>query len=400
MATDLHQSSFSLVGYPFSLKFIIAPIIDAFYTKRIGRRESWILPLQLVCTIILGVLSADITMMLEASPPEVARLTTAIFVLVAATAAGDIATDAWAAGRMSDSRASVCQAVGLTIGAEGSSTVFFLLMGKGLIDIQMLFQIMSSIGVGILSCFLALLLQRSGRSKGKDSADSDSTDEEDVAGIVEVISRSFALLRKSSNLRWWLAYIMLIPMLSGHSSVMAVRYQAIGFSPELFAEYDLYLLPVSLLVMWLAGKLAQTRHILKVHSWMWLLLGVVQVASLLHLRAAQDLGEASTKSTSLKGAYILLSQLGRYLGTMLFVLNVTFHNRLAQKHEAIAGSVITFLASISNLGGLLPATWAPLMAAAFGLEVTVISCLVTGAVVLAGFWQKLRLMENPDDDGW
>ena len=44
---------FSFVSIPFSLKIFWAPIVDSIYFPSIGRRKSWILPIQLLCGFIL-----------------------------------------------------------------------------------------------------------------------------------------------------------------------------------------------------------------------------------------------------------------------------------------------------------------------------------------------------------
>merc|ERR1711981_246128 len=37
---------FSLASYPYSLKLLWSPIVDAVWNPKIGRRKSWILPIQ------------------------------------------------------------------------------------------------------------------------------------------------------------------------------------------------------------------------------------------------------------------------------------------------------------------------------------------------------------------
>merc|ERR1719401_690995 len=96
--------------------------------------------------------------MLEATPPEVITLTLAVLVLVAVAATGDIATDAWAASRMSDSRASVCQTVGLTLGMEGSVTIFFLLRGRNVVEVDMLLRVVSTLAFTVLGVFATRML--------------------------------------------------------------------------------------------------------------------------------------------------------------------------------------------------------------------------------------------------
>eukprot|EP00421_Protoceratium_reticulatum_P006163 CAMPEP_0168361872 /NCGR_PEP_ID=MMETSP0228-20121227/2887_1 /TAXON_ID=133427 /ORGANISM="Protoceratium reticulatum, Strain CCCM 535 (=CCMP 1889)" /LENGTH=417 /DNA_ID=CAMNT_0008374557 /DNA_START=92 /DNA_END=1345 /DNA_ORIENTATION=- len=390
-ATDVHQSKFSLIGYPFTFKFLIAPFIDAFYIRRFGKRESWLLPLKLACTLLLGYLAVGIGPLLEAQPPEMGMLVGLLFVLVLATAAGDIATDAWAAGRMDDGAASVCQSVGLTVGYTFSSTVFFLLLGKGLLDLTRLLQILAS--GGIMVCTL-LVISLAG---GPPAAEADG---DEVTSFGEVLRRLYALARNSPNLRWWLGFSFLIPLLTGHSSVIAVRYQAMGFSPELFAEFDLFLLPLEFVVTWLAGRIAQTPHMLPFFSWTCVATVVLEGVSLAHYRWVAGLGKAAIDDFSARAAYVVLKQLGISCATMMFVINVAFFNRVARQHQAIAGSVITFLASISNLGGMLPATWAPLLNDSAGTEATVVCCLSAGVVVLLLFWRKLRDLEDPAHAGW
>ncbi|XP_035709815.1 acetyl-coenzyme A transporter 1-like [Folsomia candida] len=40
------QAIFSLVSWPFNLKLLWAPLVDAIYWKRMGRRKSWLVPVQ------------------------------------------------------------------------------------------------------------------------------------------------------------------------------------------------------------------------------------------------------------------------------------------------------------------------------------------------------------------
>lgn len=40
------QALFSLAAWPFSLKLLWAPLVDALYIQRIGRRKSWLIPVQ------------------------------------------------------------------------------------------------------------------------------------------------------------------------------------------------------------------------------------------------------------------------------------------------------------------------------------------------------------------
>ncbi len=44
---------FSLAAYPYSLKLLWSPVVDSVYSRRVGRRKSWIVPIQLVTAALL-----------------------------------------------------------------------------------------------------------------------------------------------------------------------------------------------------------------------------------------------------------------------------------------------------------------------------------------------------------
>ena len=44
---------FSLASYPYSMKLLWSPIVDAIYSRRIGRRKSWIVPIQCCSGLLL-----------------------------------------------------------------------------------------------------------------------------------------------------------------------------------------------------------------------------------------------------------------------------------------------------------------------------------------------------------
>jgi len=54
------QAEFSLVTWPFSLKLLWAPIVDTFYSKRFGRRKSWLVPAQYVIGLFMLFLGANV----------------------------------------------------------------------------------------------------------------------------------------------------------------------------------------------------------------------------------------------------------------------------------------------------------------------------------------------------
>jgi hypothetical protein len=73
---------FSLATYPYSLKLLWSPIVDAIYSKRVGRRKSWIIPIQLLTGGLFFWLGNHIDVMFDEETPDVYTLTIIFFILI------------------------------------------------------------------------------------------------------------------------------------------------------------------------------------------------------------------------------------------------------------------------------------------------------------------------------
>jgi predicted MFS family arabinose efflux permease len=80
----------SLLVAPWALKFLWAPAVDRFSFARIGRRKSWIVPLQFGSVAVLALLAPAVT------SSSMVALMTAVLLLNLLAATQDIATDALA----------------------------------------------------------------------------------------------------------------------------------------------------------------------------------------------------------------------------------------------------------------------------------------------------------------
>lgn len=137
---------FALCSWPFSLKLLWAPIVDACYMKRFGRRKSWLVPVQFLAgllmvagsnfverqlgisttsttttTVLSSSLSSDPTAALHHlnMHMNVTGLTVFFFALYFLMATQDIAVDGWALTMLSKKnrgRGPVCNSIGQNIG--------------------------------------------------------------------------------------------------------------------------------------------------------------------------------------------------------------------------------------------------------------------------------------------
>ena len=126
------QALFSFVSWPFSVKLIWAPIVDAVYSRTFGRRKSWLIPVQYTVGVVMVVMSNYIDDLIGDGdfPPNVLLLTVVFFLLFVCAATQDIAVDGWALTMLSRENvghASTCNSVGQTAGYFLGYTVFLAL---------------------------------------------------------------------------------------------------------------------------------------------------------------------------------------------------------------------------------------------------------------------------------
>ncbi|KAF8500426.1 acetyl-coenzyme A transporter 1-domain-containing protein [Russula emetica] len=117
-------------GYPYSLKLLWSPIVDAWFFPTIGRRRSWIIPMQTILGSLMLWMSFNVQTLLDNAIDHIYVLTVVFTLLVVIAATQDIAVDGWSLTLLSRENlpyASTCQTVGLTIGWLMSFTVFLAL---------------------------------------------------------------------------------------------------------------------------------------------------------------------------------------------------------------------------------------------------------------------------------
>jgi len=119
-------SLFSLVSLPFSLKLVWAPLVDSCYLKDVGRRKTWLIPIQLLTGVVMLVgapfvghwLGGDV-LTTTPTPPNVNYLTAFFLALYFLMATQDIAVDGWALTMLSRENvayASTCNSIGQSFG--------------------------------------------------------------------------------------------------------------------------------------------------------------------------------------------------------------------------------------------------------------------------------------------
>lgn len=120
---------FALSTWPYSLKLLWSPIVDAVFVPKWGRRKSWIVPVQALVGVMLWFIGSHVETWLKGDI-NINFLTMMFGSLILAAATQDIAVDGWALTLLSPpnlSYASTAQTIGLGIGSALAFTVFLAL---------------------------------------------------------------------------------------------------------------------------------------------------------------------------------------------------------------------------------------------------------------------------------
>ncbi|XP_058586279.1 acetyl-coenzyme A transporter 1 isoform X3 [Neofelis nebulosa] len=140
------QAFFSFVFWPFSLKLLWAPLVDAVYFRNFGRRKSWLVPTQYILGLFMIYLSTQVDHLLgntDGRTPDVIALTVTFFLFEFLAATQDIAVDGWALTMLSRENvgyASTCNSVGQTAGYFLGNVLFLALESADFCNKYLRFQ--------------------------------------------------------------------------------------------------------------------------------------------------------------------------------------------------------------------------------------------------------------------
>ncbi|KAL4097361.1 hypothetical protein QTP88_022150 [Uroleucon formosanum] len=123
------QAKFSVVDLPYSLKLLWAPLVDVVYLRRIGKRKSWLVPLQFCIGLSLIFIGSNINNWMMGSDTHMTTLTYVFFCVNALAATNDIAIDGWTLTllrRENVGYASTCNTSGQALGIALGYVMFIL----------------------------------------------------------------------------------------------------------------------------------------------------------------------------------------------------------------------------------------------------------------------------------
>ena len=336
---------FTLASYPYSLKLFWSPIVDAVWSPKLGRRKSWILPIQFasgIGLIYLGGVVED--MMLEAGKGDgsgVWAFTGWWFMLVFMCATQDIAVDGWALNLISQpnlSYASTAQTVGLTGGHFLSFTVFLALHTKDFAN-SWLRSVPKEHGIWSLGGYLAFwgwayiivtiglaLLKREDRTKERD-------------GIMEVYKSMWGVL-KLRNIQGIIVIHLIAKIgFQANDAVTNLKLIEKGFSHDQMALTVLIDFPFEIGLGYYAGRWSTAYPPL--HVWLYAFVGRL-VAAIVAQGVVMMFPVDGVQPWYL--LTVIFSHIfSTFSSTVMFVAVSAFHAKIAD--PAIGGTYMTLLAT-------------------------------------------------------
>lgn len=374
---------FSLASYPYSLKLLWSPIVDAVYNRKIGRRKSWIIPVQLVSGVTLLYLGLTIDHYMLDPNKYLSQITASFFLLVLFCATQDIAVDGWALTCLSPeclSFASTAQTIGMNCGYFSSFTVFLALSSPEFAN-RYLRSVPKSTGLFSLSGYLAfwgwmyilvtVLLffipedppHLAKRIHDKHSADhykeeshyNKPSGETDRGYYFRELFRVYSLMYEVLKLLnvQTLVVILLFAKLGFQVNEAATNLKLLekGLSKEDLSITVLIDFPFELIFGYYAGRWSSGKGPLR--PWLLGFAGRLFSAFLAHM-ILLFLPITNENGVSIRVFFVIICQhlLNSFMSTVQFVSLCAFFTKIAD--PAIGGTYMTTLNTLSNYGGTWP----------------------------------------------
>ncbi|KAH8169797.1 acetyl-coenzyme A transporter 1 domain-containing protein [Sarocladium implicatum] len=346
--------TFSLASYPYSLKLFWSPFVDAVWSSKIGRRKTWIVPIQFLSGFGMLFLGAHVEEMMETTgkPGGITVWNFMLwwFFLVLMCATQDIAVDGWALTLLTPgnvSYASTAQTVGLTAGHFMSYTVFLALNASDFAN-KWFRTVPSDEGLVTLGGYLTFwgwayivvtiglgLLKREEKSENED-------------GVWDVYRIMWGILKLRNVQTIIIVHLIAKIGFQANDGVTNLKLLEKGFGKENMALTVLIDFPFEIGLGYYAGMWSQKYTPMRL--WCWGFMGRLLAALLAQVTVAIFPSEGVTFWYLL--VVIAEHIFSTFTNTVMFVAVSAFHARVSD--PVIGGTYMTLLATVCNLGGTFP----------------------------------------------
>lgn len=347
------QGIFDSVSWPFSLKLLWAPIVDACYVKAFGRRKTWLIPVQLLIGACLVLSPSYVDNLMGGDDgqqhPQVWKLTTFFFSLYFLCATQDIAVDGWALTMLSKKNvayASVCNAAGQTFGFFLAFTGFLSLNTYGLTTLS---SFMFYSGVVFLATTFGVWMCKAEKMYGGSESGEESEDMT-IFGAYGRMAKVFKL--KSIQL---LTLLMLTRNIgfSATDKLPSRKLIERGMKKEHLATLMALITPLTIAIPGIISRRVGSRpmHFFMKAYLPRLAVGILAMALIAFAPDFKSLGDDEVPYAYM--AFVLIvSVIHAVFSSAMFVAIMAFFAKISD--PTIGGTYMTLLNTITNLGSKWP----------------------------------------------
>jgi len=403
---------FALCSWPFSMKLLWAPIVDAVFFKQFGRRKSWLVPVQFMAGLImilgsgfvekelglgsLGNVAETVAEGVQAAitdivaPMNVKGVTAFFFVLYFLMATQDIAVDGWALTMLSKNnrgRGPICNSIGQNIGyflsfvgflalndAESSETIWRPLFrlpskpGQGLVSLGGFIKFMGIFMV-VITAIVAVFknegkyypnksfISQEIKFKPLGNQKKETEDEEEldaaVIGIKETYHRLWAVCKLPAVQMLFVILLTYRLPTALSDNVKFLKAVEFGMSKSTTALLSpILILPLGIIVPIVAARIWHGHPLRQFMIAYKLRVTVVPLLDALMLHVVK---QEKAVSQSLHWFAIIASTAAQtVVNSLQFNAQMTFF--ASRVDPAIGGTYMTLLNTAANLGGTWPAS--------------------------------------------
>ncbi|KAJ8357825.1 hypothetical protein SKAU_G00206190 [Synaphobranchus kaupii] len=381
------QAYFSLVFWPFSLKLLWAPLVDAVYVQKFGRRKSWLVPTQYLLGLFMLYLSATAESLLEGDGrhgPDVFAITALFFTLSFLAATQDIAVDGWALTMLSRENvgyASTCNSVGQTAGYFLGNVLFLALESADFCNKYLRMEPKDT-GIVTLSDFLffwaavfmvtttlvAMLKREDGQLQGGRSREETQggrslaetqgrrKSREETQGVRETYRQLLSIVRMPTVLTFCCLLLTAKVGFSAADAVTGLKLVEAGVPKEQLALLAVPMVPLQILLPLIISKYTAGPRPLDIFYRAFpfrLLMGLVYALLVWWTPSVKQEGGFPVYYYAVVLLIYAIHQVALY---SMYVATMAFHAKVSD--PMIGGTYMTLLNTVTNLGGNWPSTLA------------------------------------------
>ena len=392
----MEQSKFSISSYPYSMKILWAPLVDAIYIKKFGRRKSWLIPTQIFIGITMLLLSQYVDILIGPDPdliiktsslelgaefsnetareitsssfhgssfmPDVTSLTIAFFLLIFFSATQDVIVDGWALTMLKPKNvgyAATCNSVGGATGWCLGYILYTILDDAGIIDISQ-FLLFWGIVFIVTTLIIAIFKKENNQhllekqEKGKEG--NEEQVEEPELGIVQTYQVIWKLLCHPLVPPLILFLFTAGLPIAASESISTLRLITAGVPKGRIARLSIWMIPVKIIMTFIIIRYTVGPR--PMNPWLYCMpIRILLALSFMALVYVTPFYKQEDGSFPIEYYILMIFIYAAHQAVKygMFICLVAFFARISD--PAVGGTNMTFFMTLINLGGMWPDTF-------------------------------------------